>query len=34
MFIEGEDFGDAIEFFEKGRKLRGFLRVCHEVAIA
>lgn len=34
MFIEGEDFGEATEFFEKGKKLRGFLRVCHEVAMA
>lgn len=34
MFIEGEDFGDAVEFLEKGKKLRNFLRICHQVAMA
>ncbi len=34
MIVRGKDRGDAVEYMAKARKLREYIKVFHEVAIA
>ena len=33
MIVRGEDRGDAVEYLDKAKKLREFLKLCHQVSV-
>lgn len=33
LFIEGEEWGDAQQFFDEGEKIRSLVRALHEIAM-